>query len=194
MWLSFLLAGILLFLSGQRVCPTRTGTGKKMALVESIMVMETGESMEHSSRPAGKKDRYRLRTHLIHGNPDTKLWDYDHHVIPPISSSTTYRLGSTQRGVRGLWNLLTTMPSQRSMSRFISTIVSMSRPEACWKKTFATPYCQRPLDHGADIIVHSLSKDVGGFGTDMGGAVIAPRELHDLLLFYRKDFGGVLAP
>jgi len=59
--------------------------------------------------------------------------------------------------------------------------------------TFATPFCQRPLDYGADIVVHSLTKDIGGFGTDMGGAVIAPKELHGHLLLYRKDFGGVLS-
>ena len=40
------------------------------------------------------------------------------------------------------------------------------------KNTFATPYCQRPLQHGVDIVVHSLTKDVGGFGSEMGGAVI----------------------
>jgi cystathionine beta-lyase/cystathionine gamma-synthase len=60
--------------------------------------------------------------------------------------------------------------------------------------TFATPYCQRPLEHGADIVVHSLTKDIGGFGTDMGGVVIAPHDLHNQLLLYRKDFGGVLSP
>jgi cystathionine beta-lyase/cystathionine gamma-synthase len=60
--------------------------------------------------------------------------------------------------------------------------------------TFATPYCQRPLAFGADIVAHSLTKDIGGFGTDMGGAVIAPRKFHAPLLMYRKDFGGVLSP
>ncbi|RMG13052.1 MAG: aminotransferase class I/II-fold pyridoxal phosphate-dependent enzyme [Deltaproteobacteria bacterium] len=60
--------------------------------------------------------------------------------------------------------------------------------------TFATPYCQRPLSLGADVVVHSLTKNIGGFGTDMGGAVIAPRQLEGPLLLYRKDFGGVLAP
>jgi cystathionine beta-lyase/cystathionine gamma-synthase len=59
--------------------------------------------------------------------------------------------------------------------------------------TFSTPYCQRPLEHGAHVVIHSLTKDIGGFGTDMGGAVIAPRELHSPLLMYRKDFGGVLS-
>lgn len=59
--------------------------------------------------------------------------------------------------------------------------------------TFATPYCQRPLDHGADFVVHSLTKGIGGFGTDMGGVVIAPMKYRDLLLLYRKDFGAVLS-
>lgn len=60
--------------------------------------------------------------------------------------------------------------------------------------TFATPYCQRPLELGADIVVHSLTKDIGGFGTDMGGAVIGPERLYHHLMLYRKDFGGVLSP
>src|SRR6185503_19590282 len=60
--------------------------------------------------------------------------------------------------------------------------------------TFATPYCQRPLGLGADLVVHSLTKDIGGFGTDMGGAVIGALRFHAPLLMYRKDFGGVLAP
>jgi Cystathionine beta-lyases/cystathionine gamma-synthases len=60
--------------------------------------------------------------------------------------------------------------------------------------TFATPYCQRPLLLGADLVVHSLTKNIGGFGTDMGGAVIGPERFHEPLLSYRKDFGGVLSP
>jgi cystathionine beta-lyase/cystathionine gamma-synthase len=60
--------------------------------------------------------------------------------------------------------------------------------------TFATPFCQRPLEHGWDLAVHSLTKNIGGFGTDMGGAVIGPRLLEPDLLLYRKDFGGVLSP
>ncbi|MBX3472756.1 MAG: aminotransferase class I/II-fold pyridoxal phosphate-dependent enzyme [Planctomycetes bacterium] len=60
--------------------------------------------------------------------------------------------------------------------------------------TFATPYCQRPIEHGADMVVHSLTKNIGGFGTDMGGAVIGPHEMEGQLLLYRKDFGAALAP
>lgn len=38
--------------------------------------------------------------------------------------------------------------------------------------TFATPYILRPIEHGADIVVHSATKFIGGHGTVMGGVVI----------------------
>ncbi len=38
--------------------------------------------------------------------------------------------------------------------------------------TFSTPYLQRPIDHGADIVIHSLTKWLGGHGTGIGGIVV----------------------
>ena len=38
--------------------------------------------------------------------------------------------------------------------------------------TFATPYLCRPLDHGADIVVHSATKFIGGHGNSLGGVVV----------------------
>ncbi len=38
--------------------------------------------------------------------------------------------------------------------------------------TFSTPYLTRPLEHGADIVVHSLTKWFGGHGTGLGGVVV----------------------
>lgn len=38
--------------------------------------------------------------------------------------------------------------------------------------TFATPYLIRPIEHGADIVVHSATKFIGGHGTVMGGVVV----------------------
>jgi O-acetylhomoserine (thiol)-lyase len=38
--------------------------------------------------------------------------------------------------------------------------------------TFATPYVCRPIDHGADIVVHSLTKFIGGHGTSIGGIIV----------------------
>lgn len=38
--------------------------------------------------------------------------------------------------------------------------------------TFATPYLFRPIEHGADVVVHSATKFIGGHGTSIGGAII----------------------
>ncbi len=38
--------------------------------------------------------------------------------------------------------------------------------------TFATPYVTRPIDHGADVVVHSLTKFMGGHGTSIGGIIV----------------------
>jgi methionine-gamma-lyase len=60
--------------------------------------------------------------------------------------------------------------------------------------TFATPFSQRPLSHGANVVVASLTKNLNGFGTDMGGAVSCGKLLYPDLLLYRKDFGAALSP
>lgn len=38
--------------------------------------------------------------------------------------------------------------------------------------TFGTPYLIRPIDHGADIVVHSATKFIGGHGTSLGGVIV----------------------
>jgi methionine-gamma-lyase len=264
-----------------------------------------------------KRHHYRMRTQLIHGTSHSKRWDYDHHVIPPLTSSTTFRLSSVQRGAEGFvdfgsdevplehkvpiyiydrldeptrgmleenlalaeqgevcvafscgmaaiaaavgvlvsqgqrivaheqlygctYSLFTTWlprygicthwcdlrhperlrrcitpetrvvyfetPTNPSLEiidigavrREVDLANRERSPETKVRivvdNTFATPHCQRPLTLGADIVAHSLTKNIGGFGTDMGGAVIAARELYNLLMAYRKDFGGVLSP
>ncbi len=263
------------------------------------------------------KPHYRMRSKLIHGSFVTKRWDYDHHVIPPITSSATFRLSSVERGAEGFvefgseaaaldyrvpiyiydrldeptrgmleenlalaeegdicvtfatgmaaisaalgvctsqgteivaheqlygctYSLLTHwLPRSGVRTRFVNLrepetlreattlatrvvyfetptnpsleiidmaavrreVDALNRGRKDSEKiviivdnTFATPHCQRPLTLGADLVAHSLTKNIGGFGTDMGGAVIGPRRFYPLLVTYRKDFGGVLSP
>lgn len=263
------------------------------------------------------KERYTKETHLIYGQAHSKKWDYDHHVVPPITSSATYRLDSAQRGAQGFvefahtteetknkepiliydrlgepnkdileenlayaesgecaitfacgmaaisgvlgvlarggediiahrtmygctyslftnwyprYNISVQLLNLHDLDMLRSAIkpetrviyfespvnptltlidigaiadmtrkINETRPEEehiriVVDNTFATPYCQRPLELGADFVVHSLTKGIGGFGTDMGGVVIGPEKYRDLLLLYRKDFGGVLSP
>lgn len=256
-----------------------------------------------------------MESFLIHGRHFTDKWDFRHHIIPPQSSSVTYRLDKTERGAKGFqeyasgkahkthpiyiydrldeptrgmledelagveggdfcvafatgmaaiaaalgvvlnagdkvvahktlygctYSLITnwyprlnighTFCDLRDMKQLAAAIDDATRvvyfetpvnptlelldiaairrvvDKANAKRadnrkiqiivdnTFATPFCQRPIELGADIVVHSLTKNIGGFGTDMGGCVIGPHALEGQVLLYRKDFGAALAP
>jgi cystathionine gamma-synthase len=61
--------------------------------------------------------------------------------------------------------------------------------------TFASPYLQRPLELGADLVVHSATKYLGGHSDVIGGAVVtADDELHGRLAFLQNAAGAVPGP
>src|SRR3954470_25047895 len=60
--------------------------------------------------------------------------------------------------------------------------------------TFASPYLQQPLKLGADIVVHSTTKYLGGHSDVVGGAVISSRKLVDNIAFYQNAAGGTPGP
>jgi len=61
--------------------------------------------------------------------------------------------------------------------------------------TFATPYHQLPLTLGADLVVHSATKGLGGHNDLMAGAIAcSTKEHYDLLWFTRQAIGTTLAP
>ena len=61
--------------------------------------------------------------------------------------------------------------------------------------TFATPYLQRPLELGADVVVHSVTKYLGGHSDLVGGAVVtSDPELAERLTFLQNAVGAVPGP
>ncbi|GJL89348.1 MAG: cystathionine beta-lyase [Minwuia thermotolerans] len=62
--------------------------------------------------------------------------------------------------------------------------------------TFATPYCQRPLDFGADIVVHSITKYLNGHSDVVGGVVVIGDnpDLKDRLFYLQNAVGSILGP
>ncbi|MBI2901676.1 MAG: PLP-dependent transferase [Planctomycetes bacterium] len=257
------------------------------------------------TKNASKEGRYSKHSFLVHGKFWSRKWDFEHHVVPPITASSTFRLETAERGAAGFcgyadpsehahergdifiydrldeptramleerlayaedgeaavcyatgmaaiaaatgiflkagdevvahrtlygctyslftnWyprygirvryaDLQKSVPlTRKTRVVYFETpvnptmdLIDIAAVAAAARKrgaavvvdnTFATPFCQRPLALGADVVVHSLTKNICGFGTDMGGAVIASRKREPDLLLYRKDFGGALAP
>ncbi|MFN2459665.1 MAG: cystathionine gamma-synthase [Candidatus Velthaea sp.] len=61
--------------------------------------------------------------------------------------------------------------------------------------TFATPYLQTPLALGADVVVHSTTKYIGGHSDVVGGAALTnDAALHDTIKFHQNAVGGVPGP
>ncbi len=256
-----------------------------------------------------------LRTKAIHGEADSSSWEFSHHLIPPMTASTTFRLESLERGAQGFSTFGATKKTDKpiwiydrleepttkmledqlaalekgecaiafasGMGAISSTLLSLLKSNqkvvahktlyGCtyslitnWlprlnighslidmnnlkelekslqaadtrviyfesvsnpileiadlekivllvknanKKrekddqiytvvdnTFPTPWALRPIDWGIDFVIQSLTKNISGFGTEMGGAVIAPKSFEGILRAARKDFGAIIHP
>jgi cystathionine beta-lyase/cystathionine gamma-synthase len=61
--------------------------------------------------------------------------------------------------------------------------------------TFASPYVQRPIDFGADLVIHSTTKFLNGHSDSVGGVVVATREDHvEWLRFVQNAEGAIIGP
>jgi cystathionine gamma-lyase len=62
--------------------------------------------------------------------------------------------------------------------------------------TFASPYCQRPLEHGFDLVMHSTTKYLNGHSDVVGGIVVAGAEgeVADRMTFLQNAVGAVAGP
>lgn len=61
--------------------------------------------------------------------------------------------------------------------------------------TFATPYYQRPIELGADIVMHSATKYIGGHGDTIGGILVGKKELIEKMRSeILRDIGGCISP
>ncbi|MUV37476.1 Methionine gamma-lyase [Lentibacillus sp. JNUCC-1] len=61
--------------------------------------------------------------------------------------------------------------------------------------TFSSPYLQRPLDLGCDVVLHSATKYIGGHGDVIAGLAVGKKDFMDeVAMTTQKDIGGVIAP
>lgn len=79
--------------------------------------------------------------------------------------------------------------------RAVSDIAKAHRLLVAVDNTFATPYLQRPLDLGADVVLHSSTKYLGGHSDILGGALMTnDSSLYDKFVFNQKAVGAVPSP
>ncbi len=77
----------------------------------------------------------------------------------------------------------------------ISEIAKKKKVLLAVDNTFASPYFQTPLDLGADIVVHSTTKYLGGHSDVVGGAVITKdKDLHEKIKFFQNAIGATPGP
>ncbi len=77
----------------------------------------------------------------------------------------------------------------------VSTIAKANGSLLCVDNTFASPYLQNPLDLGADIVMHSATKYLGGHSDVIQGALMMnSAELREQLYFIQKSCGAVPGP
>jgi len=70
-----------------------------------------------------------------------------------------------------------------------------NKPLLVVDNTFATPYLQRPLELGADLVIHSMTKYLGGHSDVVGGAIVGrDGDLGERLAYLQNAIGGVLGP
>jgi cystathionine gamma-synthase len=144
----------------------------------------------------------------------------DHVIVPADAYGGTYRLIARVLGPWGvehstvdLADLASVRAALRPTTRLIwcetptnpllgiadiAALASMARDASARlvvDNTFATPYLQQPLLLGADAVVHSTTKYLGGHSDVIGGALVtADAELAETLAFYQNAMGAVAGP
>jgi cystathionine gamma-synthase/cystathionine gamma-lyase len=103
---------------------------------------------------------------------------------------------SLRAGTRMLWIETPTNPLLRVFDiHALSDLAQAHDAITVVDNTFATPILQRPLDLGADLVVHSLSKYLNGHSDVLAGALVSREEpLFERVRFIQRAGGAVLSP
>ena len=132
---------------------------------------------------------YRLFARVFAG------WGLSHGVVP-ISDLAAVREQLAARRTTMLWVETPTNPLLNIADiRALASAAHEAGALLVVDNTFASPYLQQPLTLGADVVVHSTTKYLGGHSNVVGGAlVVADGELAERLAFTQNATGGVAGP
>jgi cystathionine beta-lyase/cystathionine gamma-synthase len=79
--------------------------------------------------------------------------------------------------------------------RAVADICDERGIDLCVDNTFMSPYFQRPIEHGATIVMHSTTKFLNGHSDGLGGVLVCTKPEHaEKFAFIQKCTGGILSP
>ena len=189
---------------------SRSGNPTRTALEENLAALEGGQRGLAFASGMAAEDCL-LRTLLSPG---------DHVVIPDDAYGGTFRLFSRVAERWGIaWSVAHTSdpatvraavrpetkaiwvetPSNPLLGisdiAALADVASETGARLVVDNTFASPYLQQPLALGADVVVHSTTKYMGGHSDVVGGAlVVREQELGAQLAFHQNAMGGIAGP
>lgn len=190
---------------------SRTGNPTRSALETNLAALEGGGfGLAFASGMAATDAVLRLLSpgdHVLAGNDvyggTFRLFDKEFKRYGlEFSYVDAGDISQLRAGVRGntrlLWletptNPLLKLTDLAGVAEFLGSLENP--PYLVVDNTFATPYLQQPLALGADIVVHSTTKYLGGHSDVVGGAVVSrSEEIHQRLAFLQNAVGAVPGP
>jgi cystathionine gamma-synthase len=185
--------------------PTRTALEGALAAVEEGergFAFASGLAAEHTLVKAALQpgdhvvfpdDAYG-GTHRLFDKVE-RAWGVD-HTTAPVSDVDAVRAAIRPGATKMVWLETPTNPLLNIAD--IEQIADLAHRHGALvvvDNTFASPYLQQPLALGADVVVHSTTKYIGGHSDVIGGAVIVrDNELADAIAFHHNAMGAVSGP
>ena len=158
-----------------------------MAAIDAVLrLLKSGDHVIAGNDIYG--GTYRLLTTIFRKFGVTVTF-VDLQNIADIESAITHQ-------TRLIWVETPTNPSLKVVDiRAVADVAKANRVLLCVDNTFATPAAQQPITLGADIVVHSATKYIGGHSDVISGLVVtATQALGEEIIFIQNATGGILSP
>ena len=188
---------------------SRTGNPTRRALEEALASLESGaHGLAFASGVAATTAVFQLLSPGDHVVAGDDLYGGTYRLLEKVyrpwgvevdyadSTSPAAFAAAIRPNTRLIWVETPTNPLLKLVD--LAAVAKAARPAGALlavDNTFASPYFQRPLELGADVVVHSTTKYLGGHSDVVGGAVVVRREdLFHKLHFYQNAAGAIPGP
>ncbi len=161
--------------------PTTAVFEERMAALEggsaALATASGAAAIDYAIRNIAQNGDHIISAAAIYGG----TYNYFAHTLPESGIETSFVDGSDPENFRKALRPRTKALYMESMGNpncdisdmeAIAEIAHENGIPLIVDNTFATPYLLRPMEHGADIVVHSATKFIGGHGTVMGGVIV----------------------